>query len=212
MTTVIHETAWAKVNLDLRVCRRRDDGYHDLDSLVVFADFGDRLRFARAEDLTLQIEGPFAGDLEHVQDNLVLKAAQLLASAFGRLPDVHITLDKRLPIASGIGGGSADAAATLRGLVRLWDLPMTMGDLASLAPSLGADVKACLGSRPVKMTGIGDRPDIVRSARAPAGHAGQSRNAGGDSFDLQEPPTHVGGEISSLKRGRRHCLSGVSAR
>lgn len=154
---VIRETAKAKINLDLRVCHRREDGYHDLDSLVVFTDLGDRLSFAEAGELTLTIKGPFAGNLSQEQDNLALRAARLLASSLKRSPDVHITLEKRLPVASGIGGGSADAAATLRGLVKFWDLPLTINDLNAFAPDLGADVTACLGSRPTIMTGIGDR-------------------------------------------------------
>ena len=153
----ICETAKAKVNLDLRVVRRRRDGYHDLDSLVVFPDFGDRLVFSPADDLALAIEGPFAASLAHEQDNLVLKAARDLARLLSRPPNVHITLEKHLPVASGIGGGSADAAATLRGLVRFWDLSMTLDDLTPLAASLGADVPVCLASRPAHMTGIGDR-------------------------------------------------------
>lgn len=152
----IHETACAKINLDLRICQRREDGYHDLDSMVVFTDFGDRLSFSHDARLTFSIDGPFAKDLLHEPDNLVLKAARLLALSLGRSPDVHIVLNKRLPIASGIGGGSADAAAVLRGLVRLWNVPVTASDLALLAGDLGADVKVCLGSRPVRMTGIGD--------------------------------------------------------
>lgn len=149
--------AKAKINLDLRVCRRREDGYHDLDSLVVFTDLGDRLSFAEAAGLTLTIEGPFAGVLSQEQDNLVLRAARLLASSVKKSPDVHITLEKQLPVASGIGGGSADAAATLRGLVKFWDLSLTINDLNAFALDLGADVSACLGSRPSIMTGIGDR-------------------------------------------------------
>lgn len=150
------EIARAKINLDLRVCRRRDDGYHDLDSLVVFADFGDQLIFAPADELMLTIEGPFAAALAHEQDNFVLKAARRLASSIGRSPDVRIVLKKHLPVASGIGGGSADAAAALRGLIRFWDCSMAIGDLVPLAESLGADVPVCLGSRPTRMTGIGE--------------------------------------------------------
>ncbi len=155
--TTVYEIAPAKVNLDLHVCRRRDDGYHDLDSLVVFTDIGDKLAFTPARKLTLAIEGPFAWALTSDQDNLVLKAVRSLAASLGRSPDVHITLDKRLPVSSGLGGGSADAAAALRGLLRFWDLPMTIGDLSLLARGLGADVPACLDARPVRMMGIGDR-------------------------------------------------------
>lgn len=154
---LIEETAFAKINLDLRVCRRRVDGYHDLDSVVAFAEAGDRLTFERADTLALFIKGPFEEALPNDDDNLVVRAAKALSGLAGREADVRITLDKRLPIASGLGGGSADAAATLRGLTRLWDLPFRPADLVSLARSLGADVPVCLGSTAVRMEGIGDR-------------------------------------------------------
>lgn len=154
--STLTETARAKINLDLRVCRRRDDGYHELDSLVAFTDFGDRLHFSQAERLSLSIDGPFADALAGDDDNLVLKAARALASLLNRPANVHISLDKRLPIAAGMGGGSADAAATLRGLAKFWDLPVTMADLNAIAMDLGADVSVCLGSRPAVMTGIGE--------------------------------------------------------
>ncbi len=153
---MIRETAKAKINLDLRVCGRRDDGYHDLDSLVVFTDLGDELIFTQAASFSLVIEGPFAAGLGGEQNNLVQGAALGLAEAFGRSPDVAVTLIKHLPISAGIGGGSADAAATLRGLVRLWDLPMAHVDLLTVARKLGADVPVCLASKPAGMTGIGD--------------------------------------------------------
>jgi 4-diphosphocytidyl-2-C-methyl-D-erythritol kinase len=155
--TTVREIAKAKINLDLRVCGRRDDGYHELDSLVVFADLGDELLFLPADGLTLSIEGPFADALADERDNLVLQAARRLAFRLGRRPDVHVRLVKRLPVAAGVGGGSADAAAALRGLLRFWGLSMTIVDLAELARGLGADVPVCLGSKPVRMTGIGER-------------------------------------------------------
>ena len=155
--TRVDETAFAKVNLDLRVCGRRRDGYHDLDSLVVFADVGDRLSFEPADGLHLSIDGPFAGTLSDGEDNLVTRAARALADMAGRSADARITLDKRLPIAAGLGGGSADAAAALRGLARLWDLPSSIADLAPLARRLGADVPVCLRSKATRMQGTGDR-------------------------------------------------------
>lgn len=153
----VEETAFAKINLDLRVCRRRADGFHDLDSLVVFADVGDHLTFKSAGGLALAIEGPFASTLPNDCSNLVMRAAKALAEKVGREPGARVCLDKRLPIASGLGGGSADAAATLRGLTKLWDLPLGLGDLAPLARALGADVPVCLGSKASRMQGIGDR-------------------------------------------------------
>ena len=155
--TCVQETAFAKINLDLRVCRRRADGYHDLDSLVVFATIGDRLTFTPADQLSLEITGPFAAALNETDDNLVLDAARALASMMDRRPTVRMTLEKNLPVAAGLGGGSADAAATLRGLSRLWGTALDIADLMAMAKELGADVPACIGSKPCRMQGIGER-------------------------------------------------------
>jgi 4-diphosphocytidyl-2-C-methyl-D-erythritol kinase len=164
----IDETALAKINLDLRICGRREDGYHDLDSIVVFADIGDDLVFSPADELTLTIDGPFGGKLSNDDDNLVLLAARALAQKAGREALAHIHLDKRLPVAAGIGGGSADAAATLRGLTRLWGLPFSMSDLHPLAKALGADVPVCLGSSAARMQGVGEiLTPISSKARLP---------------------------------------------
>ena len=105
------EPAPAKLNLALHVRRRREDGYHDLETLFAFCTDGDWLHAEPADTLSLTIEGPFANELRDSEDNLVLKAARALAEASGREPNAALTLDKRLPVASGIGGGSADAAA-----------------------------------------------------------------------------------------------------
>ena len=144
------EFAPAKVNLALHVTGRRADGLHLLDSLVVFPAFGDRLEAEPAAGLSLAIEGPFAGDLGAGDDNLVVRAARLLDPSRG----AAIRLAKHLPVASGIGGGSADAAAALRLLARLWGLPLPPGE-AVLA--LGADLPVCLARRPCRMRGIGER-------------------------------------------------------
>lgn len=159
----VDETAFAKINLDLRVCERRANGYHDLDSLVVFAEIGDKLTFEPGNDLTLAIKGPFQDALPNDEGNLVMHAARALAELTGLPADARITLDKILPIASGLGGGSADAAATLRGLCRLWGLSLGLADLAPLAMSLGADVPACLRSTSVRMQGLGDRLSALPS-------------------------------------------------
>lgn len=151
------EQASAKLNLDLLVTGRTPDGYHTLDSIVVFADLGDRLRFTPSTGLSLSIEGPFAAGLREEPDNLVPRAARALASAVGRELAARITLEKNLPVASGIGGGSADAAATLRGLVRLFHLDLDEAALSRLGLKLGADVPVCLASRPARLRGIGDR-------------------------------------------------------
>lgn len=157
----ISEPAWAKINLTLQITGQRPDGYHELNSLVVFAEAGDLLQLAPAEELSLTVEGPFAAALQDAGDNLVLRAARALASAAAVEPGVAMTLTKNLPVASGIGGGSADAAAALRGLARLWDLSLPAEKMEALALSLGADVPVCLRGIPVVMSGIGERLDPV---------------------------------------------------
>lgn len=158
---MITEFAPAKVNLALHVTGRRSDGYHLLDSLVVFADVGDRVTVAKADGLTLAITGPRAASLSASDDNLVLRAAR----TFGHRLGAEITLEKVLPVASGIGGGSADAAATLRALSRLWNIPLPDAP-ARLA--LGADVPVCVEGRPARMTGIGEMITPLGHALPPA--------------------------------------------
>lgn len=148
------EIARAKVNLHLHVTGRRPDGYHTLDSLAVFAGAADTLVAEPADALTLEITGPFAAGLDG--DNLVLRAARALAEAAGVQAGARLILDKRLPVASGIGGGSADAAAALRLLSRLWSTDLGPERMAGIALSLGADVPVCLASRPSRMGGIGE--------------------------------------------------------
>ncbi|MBU0725706.1 MAG: 4-(cytidine 5'-diphospho)-2-C-methyl-D-erythritol kinase [Alphaproteobacteria bacterium] len=146
----------AKLNLFLHVTGRRPDGYHLLDSLVAFTDYGDTVQAAPSDTLSLELSGGFAGGLSAEPDNLVLRAARLLAEAAGVPAQAALHLTKRLPIAAGIGGGSADAAATLRALAALWRIDLPTGELAKLALSLGADVPACLLGQPCRMTGIGE--------------------------------------------------------
>lgn len=151
----------AKINLFLHVTGRRPDGYHLLESLVAFADIGDTLTVtAAAEDcFGLEISGPFAGPLraDPPETNLVLRAAKSLADILGCRCGAHIHLDKHLPVASGIGGGSTDAAATLRALCQLWQADPEPAALAVLAEQLGADVPVCLAARPAFMAGIGEQ-------------------------------------------------------
>ena len=157
------EIAYAKVNLALHVRARRADGYHELESLFAFCADGDELRGSVRDDgeIALVIEGEFGEDLSAGEDNLVVRAARALQAAIGTQLGADLVLDKRLPIASGIGGGSADAAAALRLLVRLWDIrPMDI-DFPAIAASLGADVPACLGSQTVFGTGVGERLETV---------------------------------------------------
>ena len=150
------DIARAKVNLYLRVTGRRADGYHLLDSLAVFADAKDIVTAGHADDLTLDIRGAEAVALTGEPDNLVLRAARALAEATGRAPKAAITLTKLLPVASGIGGGSADAAAALRVLDALWETGLDAAALEAIAAKLGADVPVCIASRPARMMGVGE--------------------------------------------------------
>ena len=153
---MLTEAAPAKVNLYLHVVGRRADGYHLLDSLAVFPGAADTVRATLADTMTLEVAGPGGIGLGSGPDNLVLRAAQALAAAAGVAAGAQLTLEKRLPVASGIGGGSADAAAALRVLARLWDVRLPMDRLHMIAQGLGADVPVCLASRPARMQGIGE--------------------------------------------------------
>lgn len=151
----IAEQARAKLNLFLHLTGKRPDGYHELLTSVVFPEFGDRLTFSPSDLLTLMVTGEFADDCRG-DDNLVLHAAKLLQdytqTAFG----ARITLEKNIPVGAGLGGGSADAAAALRGLNRLWKLKLSFLELLELAEQLGADVPMCLHSKPLIASGIGE--------------------------------------------------------
>jgi 4-diphosphocytidyl-2-C-methyl-D-erythritol kinase len=153
----VRAVARAKINLYLHVLGRRADGFHLLDSLVVFADLGDRLVARPAAELSLAVDGPFAEGLGAGPDNLVLRAATALRTALGR-PEAGaaITLTKNLPVASGIGGGSADGAATFPLLLRLWGAALPPELLAALALPLGADLPVCLAGGPRFMGGVGE--------------------------------------------------------
>ena len=151
----------AKVNLTLRVVGRRTDGFHDLESVVAFADCADRLTLTPGPELTLQMSGPLAQARGETSDNLVLKATRLLAERVPGLKSGSFTLDKVLPVAAGIGGGSADAAAALRLLAKLNDLALDDERLLEVALATGADVPVCLTSRACDMTGVGDHLTLL---------------------------------------------------
>jgi len=156
---MISYPAPAKINLYLHIGPLRRDGLHELASLFVFAEDGDLIRVEEAPELSLRVEGPFAGALKELpqEKNLVFKAAQKLRALAGVEKGAAITLEKNLPVAAGVGGGSADAAAALRALVALWRIEIPDGALSELAFSLGADVPACLARRPVLVSGAGER-------------------------------------------------------
>jgi 4-diphosphocytidyl-2-C-methyl-D-erythritol kinase len=157
----------AKINLNLHVTRKRPDGYHDLQSLVAFADVGDVLVLERSAEFSLVIDGPFAGGLAGDADNLILKAARALAPRLSTAAQFRLT--KNLPVASGIGGGSADAAAAFRGLLALDGKDFAAADgLGALAATLGSDIPVCLDSATAWMEGRGEM--VTRLPALPATH------------------------------------------
>jgi 4-diphosphocytidyl-2-C-methyl-D-erythritol kinase len=158
---VLSEAASAKINLFLHVGDKRADGFHPLQSLAVFTQLGDTLALETAPELSLTVEGPFARGLDGESDNLVLRAARVLQE--NTLAGARLTLTKNLPVASGIGGGSADAAAALRGLRQLWNLKSDDAALCDIAAALGSDIPVCLESAPAFMEGRGE---ILRRAES----------------------------------------------
>jgi 4-diphosphocytidyl-2-C-methyl-D-erythritol kinase len=149
--------ARAKVNLWLNVVGRRADGYHLLDSLIAFTDLADEIEAAPADRLSLTLDGPLAPAIAGEADNLALKAARLLADRAGVAPRAALRLTKRIPVAAGLGGGSADAAATLQALIELWRIALPVEELFETAGRLGADVPMCLAGRAALASGIGEK-------------------------------------------------------
>jgi 4-diphosphocytidyl-2-C-methyl-D-erythritol kinase len=162
----VEETAYAKINLALHVRGRRPDGYHRIETIFAFAEEGDLLRAEAADTISLKVDGPFAADIPEGEENLVLRAARALAEREGVSMGAALTLSKRLPVASGIGGGSADAAAALRLLNQLWYLDYNVELLAAMAADLGADVPACVVSKTALGRGKGDELVPVEAVAA----------------------------------------------
>tara|TARA_R110000868_G_scaffold158190_4_gene386154 strand:- start:8036 stop:8908 length:873 start_codon:yes stop_codon:yes gene_type:complete len=190
----IHERAAAKVNLTLRVGCARSDGYHPLDSLVVFADWGDTVSVQPADTLILTMSGEASRALAGERANLVLLAARQFQVSAGVSEGAAIHLEKLIPVSAGLGGGSADAAATLRALNRLWQLDWSEDQLAQLALTLGADVPACVYSRPLRMRGIGEWIELLGDFPAVAGvilNPGVAVSTGDvfRAYDAALPPT-----------------------
>ena len=160
MSEWFFEKACAKINLALHVLGRGHDGYHQLDSVVAFADIADHIKLREAHSTSLTITGPFAAYVPAIQDNIIFKALHIARKLCGvqnkSIPQLEIQLEKNLPIAAGIGGGSADAAAFLRALYRLLEITITPEQNRSLATSLGADVPVCFLQKSVRMQGIGE--------------------------------------------------------
>lgn len=157
----VTEPAPAKLNLALHVRARRPDGYHELETLFAFCRDGDVLSVVPADRWSLHVTGPFAAGLSGEADNLVTRAARAFAAQFGMGDAYRVTLDKRLPVASGIGGGSADAAAMLRALARLHGMAVDAPALSDVAATLGSDVPACLLGRPAIGRGRGEALTVV---------------------------------------------------
>jgi 4-diphosphocytidyl-2-C-methyl-D-erythritol kinase len=214
--------ARAKINLYLHVVGRRPDGYHLLDSLVVFAETGDEIAVAPGADLTLRIVGPFAGSLSADDDNLVLRAARGLRDLSGVRNGAAITLTKNLPVASGIGGGSADAAATLAALIALWNVAPDRAALEKLALSLGADVPVCLTGRASFMGGVGE--EIAPVGTLPTAHlllvnpgvatptpaVFKARSGGFSTVGRWASPFKDAGELAAALRSRGNDLTAAA--
>lgn len=147
----------AKINLYLHVLGRNANGYHQIESLAAFTRFGDRLEVEEGDGLTLQVEGPFAADCGAAGDNLALRAARALARHTALPAGVALRLHKNIPAAAGLGGGSSDAAAVIRCLMKYWRMDMDDGALSALALELGADVPVCLRGQPAIMRGVGEK-------------------------------------------------------
>ena len=213
----ITELAPAKINLALHVRARRPDGYHEIETLFAFCRDGDSVTIADADADSFTITGPFAGSLAGEGSNLVLAARDAFAAALGPVPPLAITLDKHLPVASGIGGGSADAAAMLRALGRLQGV--AIGTMADIALALGSDVPACLrgetaigrgrGEQLEPIGGLTDTPVLlvnprlaVSTAQVFAGWDGQDRGALGtvaaSRNDLEAPARHLAPAIGDV--------------
>ncbi len=195
MAAVLVELAPAKINLTLHVTGQRADGYHLLDSLVVFADMGDRLTLRRAEVPALTVTGPMAAGVPSGPENLVLRAARAMGVA------LDITLEKHLPSAAGIGGGSSDAAAVLRGAVALLPGLELPGDQGL---SLGADVPVCLMARAARMRGIGEDVTVGGWPAGAACRAGQPRRCRLDGGDFP----HAGAQGQCADAGCLAALAG----
>lgn len=163
--TAIRMPAYAKLNVFLRVCGGRDDGYHDIESLIVPISLADHVAVESADDVTLSLDGPTAAGLPDDETNLVLRAARALAARAGEPPGARITIEKRIPVAGGLGGGSADAAATLLLLDELWGTGLGRDGLAQLAAGVGSDVPALLLGEPAYVRGRGEivEPVLVQT-------------------------------------------------
>jgi 4-diphosphocytidyl-2-C-methyl-D-erythritol kinase len=205
----------AKVNLYLHLIGRRPDGYHLLDSLVAFADLGDRITAEPAAKLSLEITGPEAASLSTLgRDNLVLRAARLLADHTGAARGAALLLEKNLPVAAGIGGGSSDAAAVLRLLAALWQLSIGEEALRGLGARLGADLPACLYGRAAWLGGAGEQidpaPDLPEAGILLANPRQQLPTAA--VFAARTGPFYEAGRFAPMPRDAAGLARALTAR
>jgi 4-diphosphocytidyl-2-C-methyl-D-erythritol kinase len=164
---MLREQAPAKLNLTLHILGKRADGYHEVESLVAFAAVGDVLTAEAADEVTLTLDGVFAEAAGGGEGNLVIRAARLFQQKTGCTKGAAMHLTKHIPVGAGLGGGSADAAATLRVLNRLWGLDVPIAQLGAWAPELGADVAMCIASRPVMARGVGEQLSALKNTLPP---------------------------------------------
>lgn len=221
-------TAPAKLNLFLHIVGRREDGYHLLESLFAFTAKGDVVTVSAAAEFSFTIKGPFAQALVEAGGggarNLVAKAAHALAGHAGLAPNVAISLEKNLPIAAGIGGGSSDAAATLLALESFWRLGLETSELETIALDLGADVPACLHGKPLFVEGIGEKLTPVRLGwqkgvllvnprrEVPTPAVFSAYHKAGTGFDNPlVNATDVCGDFSDLSQGTNNALEASAA-
>ena len=148
MAEIIKILAPIKINLYLHVLNERDDGYHDLDSLVCFVNYGDQIKIEKSKSFSIYIEGSCAQELFNDKNNILVKAVERLCNYTGNKPKLKITLSKNIPIGAGLGGGSSDAAAIIRALSEFWAYKITDSGIESIAADLGSDVPVCLHSQP----------------------------------------------------------------
>jgi len=210
---LVEELAPAKINLFLHVLGRRADGYHDLETLFAFVDFGDRLTVETAAGWQLTLDGPFAAPLVAEDDNLVMRAGRAFMACIAKPFAAHVRLHKAIPVAAGLGGGSADAAAMLRALNRLAPEPLPLTALTRIAADLGADVPACIECRPRIGHGTGTRLDtplslpparvLLANPRVPLATAAVFRRLRAETLPPAPQPDGDGWTLAALAaRGR----------
>jgi 4-diphosphocytidyl-2-C-methyl-D-erythritol kinase len=209
VSATLRDTAPAKINLTLRVVGRRADGYHNLESLVAFADLADELTLEPAGTVSLDVTGPFSGQCGPPDDNLVLKAARELG-----LPAGRFILDKHIPVAAGLGGGSADAAAALRLIAQLNGIALDDERMTVAAAASGADVPVCLRSEPCVMRGIGDDLSApIALPRLPALLVNPGIPlATRDVFGALRPVASAAEPIADIPSGAKGLLAWLAAR